>query len=155
MRKQTFCDYEKRLAAVKADSLSDELKNHLKECADCRETQKIITFFQKIPAQEKSTINLPTAGFIWWKSQMQKKRAAAARAVQPIYIIQTAAAIPASALVVWLLISFSQFDFIGSAFAKILDSLGSIIIPLLLGAAGLAVVSAVLTFTLNRLYSRQ
>lgn len=148
MKKRTDCDFERKVAdSVKSGFPSEEIKNHLNSCADCRETVKIVQFFQMNLASEAQPEKLPTAGFIWWKSQIIKKRRAAERTVQPIFIVQIAAAIIGLATFILLL---PQFPSLGQAFGQVFDAIEQIAFPVVAGLTCFALFSTTLILTLRR-----
>lgn len=145
MSNKTLCDYERQIRlAVKNNSLGDDLKKHLESCGDCRETQKIARFFQmNAAASERIAAKLPTAGFVWWKSQLQKKRAAAERAGKPILLIEIIAGAAFCLISFWLLNSLLE-----SSVDRIFASLEQLILPIIgaIAVFGLIAVSATLFF---------
>lgn len=146
MNGKTLCDYERQIRhAVKDNSLSDELKKHLEDCHDCRETQKIARFFQATAAKDIISAKLPTAGFVWWKSQLQKKRDAATRAGKPIFFVEITAGI------IFCLISFWLINFVFDAsFVRLLASLEQLLLPII----GAIVVFAIIILSVTVLFRR-
>lgn len=146
MSNKKLCDYERQIRlAARNNSLNDELKKHLENCADCRETQKIVTFFQATAAKDRIFAKLPTAGFIWWKSQLQKKRDAAERAGKPIFFVEIAA------VVIFCLISFWLINFVFDAsFVRLLASLEQLILPII----GAVIVFAIIIVSTTLLFRR-
>ncbi len=93
MSMKTGCEFEQRiLGAVKSGTINNQTAEHIKSCAACRESVKIIRFFQMASMNEPSPEKLPVAGLIWFKSRLREKRRAAETVAKPILIAQTAAA---------------------------------------------------------------
>lgn len=153
MKKNSVCDFEKTIVkSVKAGLVGDEVSEHLEACADCRETAKIVRFFQRNLTLEAPPKPLPTAGFIWWKFQLNEKRRSIERVNQPISIAQTAAAVVVLGMIGWLIFNRSaHLPSIATTFDRIFDSFEVIAVPFSIGVICLSFVCAGLVFTLRRL----
>ncbi len=153
MINQKKCEFEPTVVKFLKSGLSSEAINaHVQDCANCRETIKVVNWLQTF---EKSALpqvkNLPTAGFLWWKSRILEKRRAAERVVQPILIAQIAASIVAFMAFVWLLFTKStQFNFLDDAFNQSFGSIKVIIVPFVAGIICFAFVCLMLVFALRR-----
>lgn len=74
MKMQSGCDFESAvIKATKSGFVDEEIKAHIESCANCRETAKIVQFFQMNLIDEPPPKNLPVAGFVWWKYKLQEK----------------------------------------------------------------------------------
>lgn len=148
MKNQTACEYEHRVVkALKSNFSNDDITEHLRTCADCQQTARIVGFFQTNLTKEPLPVNLPVAGLVWWKSRLREKRRAAKRAGQPILIVQIIAAIIFGGVFVWLLdngwLRFLALDLL-------LNSIDKIFVPLFAGTVGFLFICLILTFTLRR-----
>lgn len=89
------CPRERQaLAAVVSGALDPGLKQHVAECAECREVMAVSTWLKGI-AQEEPAI-LPRAERVWWRAQVDRRLAArhalAERAARPIRWFERGAA---------------------------------------------------------------
>lgn len=151
MIKKTGCEREPQaVKAVKSGFTSEEVSAHLKSCASCRETAKIVRFFQANLKEEKS--NLPAAGFVWWKSKIIEKQTRAARVAQPILVAQIAAAAAFFATLFWLLFSKSApTDSLSFAVNRAAASVAPLAVPLAAAIICFALLCLVLVLALRRL----
>lgn len=148
MRNQIACEYEHTvIKSFKSGFSTDEIKEHLRICADCQETARVVGFFQMNLIKESTPVNLPSAGLVWWKSRLREKQRAANRVNQPILIVQTVAVVIFAGLLVWLFnngwLGFLALD-------RILDSIDKVFVPLFAGTIGFLFVCLILIFTLRR-----
>lgn len=153
MKKHTGCDFEEKIVkALKSDFRNDEAAEHIKSCASCRETARIVHFFQTSLVNEPPPKVLPAAGLVWWKFQLSEKRRASERVAQPILIAQTVGGVAVFVFLVWLMFSQpSNITTFESAFGRIFDSMETIAIPFLIGAVCLGFVCGALILALRRL----
>lgn len=151
MKKSNGCDFEPRVVKfLKAGLPDDEISAHLNSCADCRETAKIVRFFQTNLPREVAPKNLPTAGLVWWKTKLREKRRAAEIAARPVSIAQTAAVTVASLAAIGLLIYQPEFFVpLGAVVSRTFETLGQMALTLFAGIIIFAVVSAAVIFTLH------
>ena len=152
MKKQNDCNFEPRvIKTLKAGPQDEEISAHLDSCADCRETAKIVSFFQANLQREPAPKNLPTAGLVWWKTKLREKRRVAERAAHPIFIAQTAAVVIALFAAVGLLIYQPEFFApLGAVISRTFDTLGQMALTLFAGFLTFVIVSAAVVFTLRR-----
>lgn len=153
MKMQSGCDFESVVVkAVKSGFVGEEIKAHVKSCADCREAAKIAHFFQINLTNEPPGKNLPVAGFVWWKHKLHEKNRAAEQVTQPILIVQIAAVIIFIGLLVWLLNNDSlYFSFLESGFSQMFTSIEPLAVPYVVGVTCFAFVCLTLIYTLRRL----
>jgi len=153
MSEESGCNFEQTVVkSLKSGFVGEEISEHIKACADCRETAKIMQFFQANLPSESPPKNLPVAGLIWWKFRLREKQRRAERVGQPIFIAQIAAAFAASIIIVWLGQNYSQqVSSLAPALSRIFDSMGTIAFPFLIGLISLTLVCTILVFALRRL----
>ena len=152
MKKSNGCDYEPRVVkSLKVGTRDEVISAHLESCADCRETARIVGFFQTNISREAAPQHLPTAGLVWWKAKLREKRRAATRAARPIFIARAVAVIISLLAAVGLLIYQPAFFApLGAVINRIFDTLGQMAPTLFAGFLTLAVVLAAVVFTLRR-----
>ena len=152
MRKQNSCEFETEIINfIKSASKDSQISNHLQSCADCRETAKVVGFFQTEASRRIVPKTLPTAGLIWWKSYLLKKRRAAEKVAQPIFIVQTAAAAAPLITTIGLFVYRPEFfSPIYKVLSQTLNAVEQIAFPLIAGLAAFAIISAAVIFTMRR-----
>ena len=85
------CEYEEQvLAALGAGHVSKQLAVHMDQCAVCREVRLVFRFLETASVTEGDPA-ASSAGLIWWRARLYKKRALAARSVTPIRTVQAIA----------------------------------------------------------------
>jgi hypothetical protein len=153
MSEKQGCDFEQTVVkSIKSGLVGGEISEHIKACADCSETAKVMQFFQMNLPGESPPKNLPAAGLVWWKFRLQEKQRRAERVAQPILIAQIAAGFVAFVMIVWLRQSYSEpFFSLQSALGRIFESAGTIAFPFAIGLSCFALVSAIFVLTLRRL----
>ncbi len=84
------CLYERQMTkAAATNQWNEELRAHLATCDVCQEAFRVASWMRGLAeADADDRRATPSAGFILWKSQLLKRRAAAERAIRPITIIQ-------------------------------------------------------------------
>lgn len=152
MSKKTGCEFEHSVVgAVKTGTINNQIAEHIKSCADCRETVKITRFFQITLMNEPQPKKLPAVGFIWFKSRLREKQRAAENVTKPILIVQTAAVVIFIGLFIWLLnTDFSNLLFLESALHRVFASIEQIVVLLGAGIACFAFVCSTLIYILRR-----
>lgn len=68
------------LAALANGALTDEQAAHLQECAACRDTKLVWSYLNECAAAAER-VEIAPAESIWWRAQIEKKRAEARRSV--------------------------------------------------------------------------
>jgi hypothetical protein len=153
MKKHLGCDFEQTVVkSLKSGFVTDEISEHIRACADCRETAKVMQFFQTNIMNEPLPKSLPAAGLVWWKFQMREKRLHTKRAAQPILIAQTVAAAVALVTIIWLMQNRSSyFSSIESALNRVFASMETIAVPFITGTICFALICTILVLALRRL----
>lgn len=151
MSNQKVCEFEQTIVkSLKAGFISEESREHSKECADCRETVKIAGWLQ-MSAKTAQPKNLPTAGFLWWKSRIIEKRRAAENTAKPILIAQTVAVIVAFGTFIWMMsIPTIKFSSVGTTFSHVFALMEPVAVLLIAGLICFALVCSMLILTLRR-----
>ena len=146
------CDLEREAVyAAKTETISDELAEHQKNCAECRETIRLVRLFQKDLARGMPPRRLPAAGLIWFKSRLREKQRAADTVAKPILIVQTAGTVLAIGTFIWLLWGRSQnFPLLDQALSRVFASMEQILFPLIIGITALTFICCFLIFALRR-----
>jgi len=157
MIKQTGCEFEPQtIRAVKSGFAGEEISAHLKCCAGCRETAKVVAFFQTNFVKETSPETLPAAGFLWWKSKIIEKRRREERVAQPILLAQIAAAAVFFATFLWFLVSQSAPSAsLDSTFGRAVASIQVFIVPLAAAAICFAFICLLFVLALRHYFSEK
>ncbi len=152
MSEESGCNFEQTVVkSLKSGFVGEEVSEHIKACADCRETAKVMQFFQAKLPSESPPKNLPVAGLIWWKFRLREKQCRAERVALPISIAQIAAVVIAFGTFIWLRQNNSlQFSSLEAAFSRVLISFELIAIPFVGGIICFAFVCAILALALRR-----
>ena len=155
MNEHSGCDFEQTVVkSLKSGFLNNEISDHVKLCANCRETAKVMQFFQTNLKNESPPKNLPVAGLVWWKFKLREKQRRAQRVAQPILIAQIVAAIVAFGVIVWLRQNNSlQFSSLETAFSHVLTSFELIALPFVGGIIFFTFICAIGVFGLRRFTS--
>ena len=152
MSEQTVCDFEPAVVkSLKSGFINGEIGKHIQSCSNCRETAKVVRFFQTNLINESPPKNLPVAGLIWWKSKLRERRRAAENVSRPILLTQAAALIVAFGTFIWLWLNgFLQSSFLGTALNRIFNSMEIIAVPFVIGLICFAFICITLIFALRR-----
>ena len=136
MSEKLGCDFEQTVVkSLKSGFVNEETSRHIKACANCRETAKVMQFFQANLLKESPPKNLPAAGFVWWKFKLREKQRQAERVAQPMLIAQLAAVLIVTGTFIWLRQSNSpQILSLQAAFNRVFASMEVIAFPLITGA---------------------
>ena len=153
MNDHSGCDFEQTVVkSLKSGFVNEEIARHIKECANCFETAKVMQFFQTNLKDEPPPKNLPVAGLVWWKFQLREKRRRAERVAQPMLIAQIAAVLLAFGTFIWLRQNNSlQSSSLEATFSRIFASMEVIVVPLATGIICFTFVCAIVIFALRRL----
>ncbi len=151
MINQKECEFEQIIVkASRAGFLSEEIKEHIKNCGNCGETLKVANWLH-MSARAFEPKTLPTAGFLWWKSRIIEKRRAAENTAKPILITQTVAAVVAFGTLVWLTFNPAvKFASVGDAFNQVFASIESVAVPLVAGVICFTLICSMIILTLLR-----
>ena len=79
---------EEIVTALRKGIVPEHLTRHISECDHCREFSDIMTFLKAESIQATEEARPPSADFLWWKSQLQKRHKRAVRATSPIAIME-------------------------------------------------------------------
>lgn len=95
-----ICERESEAVAAKLKGeWPPELKAHVAQCLHCQDAMLVAAFLAETVERER--VEVPSAGLVWFKSQLRLKREAVERAERPLVWGQRAAAVIAAAGVVW------------------------------------------------------
>ncbi|MBV9267860.1 MAG: hypothetical protein JO061_16955 [Acidobacteriaceae bacterium] len=93
------------LRELKSGALSPELQVHIESCPECRDALLIQRFMQAAAAEGDDEVPAPTAGAIWWRAEIARKRRIAERSVAAIRAVQKIA-LAVAVLIVLLAATF-------------------------------------------------
>lgn len=153
MKEETGCNLEMTVVkALKSGFINQEISRHIEECANCRETVKVMRFFQANLPKESLPKHMPAAGLVWWKFKLREKQKRAARVGQPILFAQTIAILITFGTFIW----FKQTDKwqslgLDTVINQTFASLEIIAFPFFTGIISVAIVSLVLILILRQL----
>ncbi len=152
MSEKLVCDFEPAVVkSLKSGFINGEIGKHIQSCSNCRETAKVVRFFQTNLINESPPKRLPVAGLIWWKSKLRERRRAAENVSRPILLAQTTAVIFAFGTFIWLWLNGSlQFSFLETALKRVFNSMEIIAVPFVIGLICFAFICVILIFALRR-----
>lgn len=110
------CKYESEILDAVAsgrwpDRLDAELRDHASSCSICSEVAMVSTMYRDEYALAMDQVRVPSAGLVWWKSELRARREAVRVASRPITLVTGIAGTCAIAVLAVLLLGFSkQFD---------------------------------------------
>jgi len=79
---------EEIMVALRKGFIPEHLVRHLSECTHCRELSEVMTFLKTESIRATNEVKPPSADFLWWKSQLQKRHRRAVRATRPIAVME-------------------------------------------------------------------
>jgi hypothetical protein len=145
------CRYESEILDAVAsgrwpERLSTELHDHVSSCSICSELAMVSAMYRDDFASAMDEVRVPSAGLVWWKSELRARREAVRVASRPITLVTGIAGVSTVAVLVLVILTLSkQIDMVAiSAFV--------VAQPLLLWLA-LAVVLALTPIALYFVYS--
>lgn len=95
-----ICERESEAVAAKLKGeWPEELKAHAAQCLHCQDAMLVAAFLTEAAGKER--VEVPSAGLVWFKSQLRLKREAVERAERPLVWGQRAAAALAATGVAW------------------------------------------------------
>jgi hypothetical protein len=148
MKKIIGCDYEQKLRRQAMVNKQDEnLRLHVAGCAECRESQKVSGWMQKLAGQTQLPQTLPAPGFLLFKARLIKKQSAAGRASRPIVWMQIIAVLSFAVGIGWLLTN-SQTP-VGLIMKETFRSLSSIASVIVCGVITAAAICLAFTYFLG------
>lgn len=74
------------------------LRDHVASCAVCADVVQVAEAMTAIEHETLADTRLPSAGQVWWRSQVRARRDAAATAARPVLVAQAVAAAAAVGL---------------------------------------------------------
>jgi hypothetical protein len=152
MKKHSGCDFEPLVVkSLKSGFIDNKVSEHIKNCADCGETAKVMRFFQLNAANQSTPKNLPASGLIWWKFKLREKQRRAERVSRPILIAQAAAILIIFGTFVWLKQNDSPYiATLTVSFKRVLSSMEAIAPTFLAGLICFAFICAILIIIMRR-----
>jgi hypothetical protein len=96
-----------------------ELRSHIEGCAVCSETVKVASALHSDFVNAASGARIPSAGVVWWRSELRMRREAVQSAERPLTIIHAFAGAAALGITVALLVQMSAW--FSETFATLLD----------------------------------
>ena len=84
---------------------TDELKLHAASCPVCRDVVRVALALTQDRSDALQAVRIPSAGLVWWRSEMRARRDAVNKANRPLQIVECVAAlcviVAAAALFRW------------------------------------------------------
>jgi hypothetical protein len=86
------CKYESEILDAVAsgrwpDRLDAELREHTSSCRICSELAMVSAMYRDDYASAMDQVHVPSAGLVWWKSELRARREAARIASRPITLV--------------------------------------------------------------------
>ena len=86
------CNQESAVqSALQTDCWTDELREHVTDCADCSELVLVAGFLREAAVSVGDDGELPDPGYIWWRARLATRAADVERATRMITICQRVA----------------------------------------------------------------
>jgi len=107
------CPYESEILDAVAsgrwpDRLDAELRNHASSCGICSEVAMVSAMYRDEYASAMDQVRVPSAGLVWWKSELRARREAVRVASRPITLVTGIAGTCAIAVMAIVLLAFSK-----------------------------------------------
>jgi len=84
---------------------TEELQLHAASCPVCRDVVRVALALTQDRSDALQAVRIPSAGLVWWRSEMRARRDAVNKANRPLQIVECAAAlcvlVAAAALFSW------------------------------------------------------
>ena len=95
------CSFEKEVAQTLndghwPDGCAEELRAHVKDCASCADFVLVTQTFRRAKSESIDEVSAGSPGLVWWRAQLQRRNAMAARVNRPTTIAQAFAWIVAA-----------------------------------------------------------
>jgi hypothetical protein len=74
------------------DGCSEELRRHAASCPVCTDVVQVALALTQERSVALDTVRVPSAGLVWWRSEMRARREAVNRATRPLRIVEWIAA---------------------------------------------------------------
>lgn len=85
---------------------SEELRLHSEACPVCTDVVQVALALSEERAAALSNVRVPSAGLVWWRSEMRARRDAVSKATRPLQIVEwisvVCVLIAAGALLRWM-----------------------------------------------------
>jgi hypothetical protein len=107
------CKYESEILDAVAsgrwpDRLDEELREHASSCSICSELAMVSAMYRDEYASAMDQVRVPSAGLVWWKSELRARREAVRVASRPITLVTVIAGICAIAVLALVILTFSK-----------------------------------------------
>jgi hypothetical protein len=107
------CKYESEILDAVAsgrwpDRLDAELREHASSCSICSELALISTMYRDEYASAMDQVRVPSAGLVWWKSELRARREAVRVASRPITLVSGIAGTCAIAVLALVILTLSK-----------------------------------------------
>ena len=145
------CRYESEILDAVAsgrwpDRLGAELHDHISSCNICSELAMVSAMYRDDYASAMDEVRVPSAGLVWWKSELRARREAVRVASRPITLVTGIAGVGILAVLALVILALLKKVDMAAISAFIVSQ------PLVLWLA-LAVVLAVTPIALYFVYS--
>jgi len=70
------------------EGCSEELRQHSESCSVCRDVVRVALALTQERSEALETVRLPSAGLVWWRSEMRARREAINKATRPLRIVE-------------------------------------------------------------------
>ena len=106
------CEKEMEVvSAVRTEAWTTELKDHLRNCASCIETEQVAKVLLQHAAILREEQGPMAADRIWRRAQVQKQELAVKRAMRPLIFMRGLSSVGVIGLVIWLLHRFWSWNY--------------------------------------------
>lgn len=107
------CKYETEILDAVAsgrwpDRLDTELRDHASSCSICSEVAMVSALYRDEYALAMDQVRVPSAGLVWWKSELRARREAVRVASRPITLVAGIAGTCAIAVLAVVLMALSK-----------------------------------------------
>jgi hypothetical protein len=91
----TFMECNREVEIVEAVTLgrwtegcSEELRRHAESCDVCADVVRVSLALTQKRSEALETVRVPSAGLVWWRSEMRARREAVNKATRPLRIVE-------------------------------------------------------------------
>ena len=107
------CRYESEILDAVAsgrwpDRLGTELHDHVSSCSICSELALVSAMYRDDYASALEQVRVPSAGLVWWKSELRARREAVRVASRPITLVTGIAGISTIAVLGVIILTLSK-----------------------------------------------
>jgi len=85
------CEREPEVMEAVQSGRLEELRSHISACPACADLVVVLESFQKEGQLPPDDVRLPTAGLVWFKSQLRARREATEEALKPVSVAEKVA----------------------------------------------------------------